>query len=67
MHRRSIGRQASRVNKQAMTHIYSKTTSIRGLSMDERMLKAMVAAGAIGGTAQVNLADWQPDQRELSV
>ena len=35
--------------------------------MDERMLKAMVAAGAIGGTAQVNLADWQPDQRELSV
>lgn len=29
--------------------------------MDERMLKALVSAGA----AQVNMTHWQPGQREL--
>ena len=41
--------------------------------MDERMLKAMVAAGAIkkvdiiASGARINLTHWQPGQRELSV
>jgi len=41
--------------------------------MDERMLKAMVAAGAIKKIniiacgAHINLTHWQPGQRELSV
>jgi hypothetical protein len=41
--------------------------------MDERMLKAMVAAGAIknidiiASDARLNLTHWQPGQRELSI